>query len=331
MHEHYKKVGGYLEALKASSPGTTLDLVTDPTHKKFPPIFQRLCTCFEGLQKGWRVGCRRVICVDGCFLKTFLRGQLLCAVGRDGNDQMYPIAWAIVESENNLSWEWFLLHLQKCLELGDGNGVAIISDEHQSLSKHIFALWHKVYKGDELKILFWKIAKAYNMADFSDAFAELEKLNPAAATAFKDIRAALMQRLVLKRQEMQKATSKLCPKIQLKLEGEKTKAANCDVFPSTETLFNVNYYLDQLVVDLEAMTCTCRKWEMLGIPCCHAIACIYFLHREAEDYVDQWYTRDVYHQAYAGSIPPCEGERHWPRPEFHLDPPPMKIGPGRTG
>ncbi|XP_048492644.1 uncharacterized protein LOC125493383 [Beta vulgaris subsp. vulgaris] len=213
------------------------------------------------------------------------------------------------------------------------------------------------------------------MADFTDAFAELEKLNPAAATAFKgynpkvfcrayldpsirtdaitsnmaetfngyiinartkhliymleDIRAALMQRLVSKRQEMQKTTSKLCPRIQLKLEGEKTKAANCDVIPSTETLFNVNYYQDQLVVDLEAMTCTCRKWEMLGIPCCHAIACIYFLHREAEDYVDQWYTRDVYLQAYAGSIPPCEGERHWPRPEFHLDPPPIKIGPGR--
>lgn len=132
MHEHYEKVPRYLAALKSSSPGSSLELVTVTTLKKKPltPVFQRLFTCFEGLQNGWKEGCRRVICVDGCFLKTFLGGQLLTAVGRDGNEQMYPIAWAVAEGENNLSWEWFFGELQKCLDLGDGEGICIISDEH---------------------------------------------------------------------------------------------------------------------------------------------------------------------------------------------------------
>ena len=37
-------------------------------------------------------GCQKIICVDACFLKTFLSGQLLAAMGRDGNDLMYPVA-----------------------------------------------------------------------------------------------------------------------------------------------------------------------------------------------------------------------------------------------
>ncbi|XP_056690243.1 uncharacterized protein [Spinacia oleracea] len=391
MHEHYKKVGGYVATLKSSSPGTVVELVTDVSKQAFLPVFQRFYTCFEGLQKGWKQGCRKVIVVDACFLKTFLGGQLMSAIGKDGNDQMYPICWAVVEGENNLSWQWFFLLLQSSLDLGEGEGIAIISDEHQAIlnvvaavlpkaehrhcARHIFAHWHKAYRGDEMKLLFWKIAKAYNLADYNDAMDELTQLNVDAATAFKgykpelfcrafldtsmktdaitsniaetfngyiiqartkhlifmleDIRNNLMQRLVLKRQQMEKSTSVLCPRIQQKLEKEKTKAANCDVIPSTDTLFNVNYYLDQLVVDLEARTCSCRKWDMFGIPCCHAIACIFFQNKEAKEFVDQCYRREAYLTAYAGSIPPIDGERYWPRIEYHLDPPPIKIGPGR--
>ncbi|XP_056690366.1 uncharacterized protein [Spinacia oleracea] len=68
---------------------------------------------------------------------------------------------------------------------------------------------------------------------------------------------------------------------------------------------------------------------MLGIPCCHAVACIYFLNKEAEAYVDDCYKREVYLKAYSGSIPAIEGERYWPRVEHPLDPPPIKIEPGR--
>lgn len=39
--------------------------------------------------------------------------------------------------------------------------------------------------------------------------------------------------------------------------------------------------------------------------------------------------RDVYLKVYFGSIPPCGGERHWPRIEYPLDPPPIKISLGR--
>nr|GEX83828.1 formin-like protein 15 [Tanacetum cinerariifolium] len=37
--------------------------------------------------------------LDGCFLKHTCRGELLTAMGRVSNNQMYPIAWAIVKVE----------------------------------------------------------------------------------------------------------------------------------------------------------------------------------------------------------------------------------------
>ena len=46
--------------------------------------------------------------------------MLLAAIGRDANDRMYPLAWAMVEGENNDSWEWFMEQLRKSLEINDG-------------------------------------------------------------------------------------------------------------------------------------------------------------------------------------------------------------------
>lgn len=46
--------------------------------------------------------------MDECFLKGPFKGQLLATVGRDGNDNMYPIAYVVVEAETKDSWIWFL-------------------------------------------------------------------------------------------------------------------------------------------------------------------------------------------------------------------------------
>ena len=82
---------------------------------------------FEGLMEG----CRRVIGVDGCFLKGICKGQLLAAIGRDANNHIYPVAWAMVAVENKESWKWFLDLLIDDIGMGVGHGLTIISDQHK--------------------------------------------------------------------------------------------------------------------------------------------------------------------------------------------------------
>lgn len=94
-------------------------------------IFKAIYIGFSALKKGFLKGCRSIIGLDGCFLKTILGGVLLCAIGKDGNNQMFPIAWAVVEIENQSCWTWFLTILLEELGINDGSGFTFISDQQK--------------------------------------------------------------------------------------------------------------------------------------------------------------------------------------------------------
>jgi len=75
--------------------------------------------------------CRPLIGLDRCFLKGRYGGHLLSVVGKDGNNQMIPIAFAVVEAETKESWDWFMELL-----LSDLNGIefkrwSFISDQQK--------------------------------------------------------------------------------------------------------------------------------------------------------------------------------------------------------
>ena len=51
------------------------------------------------MKNGFKKWCRPVVGVDAYFLKGLYKGQLIAAVGRDANKNIYPITMAIVEAE----------------------------------------------------------------------------------------------------------------------------------------------------------------------------------------------------------------------------------------
>lgn len=83
--------------------------------------------CYYALKVGWREGCRPILGVNGCFLKTICGRQLLSTVGRYGNNQMYHVAFVIVETESTDNWKWFIELIVEDLELGDGHDYTITS------------------------------------------------------------------------------------------------------------------------------------------------------------------------------------------------------------
>jgi len=72
-----------------------------------------------------------VIGLDGFFLKGKEKGELLTSIGRDSNNQVFPIAWLDVDVENKANWIWFLKLLSGDLSLDGGRGLVIISDQHK--------------------------------------------------------------------------------------------------------------------------------------------------------------------------------------------------------
>ena len=51
---------------------------------------------------------RKVIVVDRTFLKNKYKGVLLVATAVDGNSNLYPIEFEVVDSENDDSWRWLI-------------------------------------------------------------------------------------------------------------------------------------------------------------------------------------------------------------------------------
>lgn len=131
-----------------------------------------------------------------------MKGQLLTAVGRDPNDAMYIIAWAIVPVENKVYWQWFMELLGEDLRLELGNGLALSSDqqkgliyaiknvlpyaEHRMCARHIFANLQKRYKQmGPLHKVFWKCARAYNETVF---WKQLEKMKTIKFEAYDEVK-----------------------------------------------------------------------------------------------------------------------------------------------
>src|SRR6266542_5498945 len=87
-------------------------------------LFWSFRQCIEGLRH-----CRPVLCVDGTFLSGKYHGTLLTALSADANNRILPLAFAYVESENNVSWLWFLT-LIKTRVVSHRQRVCVISDPH---------------------------------------------------------------------------------------------------------------------------------------------------------------------------------------------------------
>ncbi|XP_072061957.1 uncharacterized protein [Arachis hypogaea] len=113
FREQYKRINDYCHELLRTNPGSTviLKVIRSPDFAQERQnaelmnycVFQRMYVCFEACKKGFQ-HCRRFIGLDGCFLKAPQGGQLLTAVGRDPNDQIFPLAYAVVEAETKDSW-----------------------------------------------------------------------------------------------------------------------------------------------------------------------------------------------------------------------------------
>ena len=95
------------------------------------PVFGRAFWCFGPSIEAFK-HCRPVLSVDGTFLTGKFKGVLLVAVSCDANNQLVPLAFALVEREDNSNWKWFM-HLVRTRIIGPGRVVCVISYRHQGI------------------------------------------------------------------------------------------------------------------------------------------------------------------------------------------------------
>ncbi|XP_024015959.1 uncharacterized protein LOC112089210 [Eutrema salsugineum] len=190
QQDQFAMLWDYQKELHRSNERIHAEITTIPLHDG-KQRFDKFYVCFEPLRETWKRVCRPIIGLDGAFLKWELKREILAAVGKDADNRIYPIAWAIVKVEDNELWSWFVDKLKDDLDLGFGNGFTIISDmqkrlinavsdvlpnaEHRHCARHISANWKKVYGEYEHEQYFWPIVFSGSEGDYRYNMAALEK------------------------------------------------------------------------------------------------------------------------------------------------------------
>ncbi|XP_076938641.1 uncharacterized protein LOC143606914 [Bidens hawaiensis] len=320
--------------------GTTVKIqVEEGTDTNLPTRrFKRIYVCFGALKQGFKAIGRDLLGLDGAFMKGPFPGQTLSALGLDPNNGIYPISFAVVETENLSSWTWFLENLGDDLDLGPNSCFTFMSDrqkgllpaienlfpcaEHRFCVRHIHENFKATYRGKLYKDLLYKCAHAATILEFETTMDELKAFNPDAhlwlsnihpkhwskshfsgravsdilinnmcevfngkivegrdmpiISALEYIREYLMRRIVNFLEVIDKSEGLLTPTATTELQNIRTNAAHYTVQWNGGDLYQVSGRPGkQRVVDLVKRTCTCRRWELTGIPCEHVVATIW--------------------------------------------------------
>ena len=166
----------------------------------------------------------------------------------------------------------------------------------------------------------------------------LEARDSPIISALEYVRAYLMKRIVIVQKIIAKSQGPLTPAVTKRFKFTKDASVNYKVDWNGLDLYEVRGPKgDQCVVNLTNRTCSCRKWEVSGIPCRHAVACIYDMADHGmdvglpEDWVHSSYRLETWEKQYSFKINPVVGRHLWVKNDWptRLLPPKVHVQIGR--
>ncbi|XP_057739830.1 uncharacterized protein LOC130956910 [Arachis stenosperma] len=131
----YQTLPVWLKAMTAKMPRSCVQIKTLLVYRESEEVqgvtvLHRTFWSFYPCIVAFR-NCKPLVQVDGTHLYGKYKGALLVAVAQDGNQNIVPIAFGIVEGETVDMLEFFLTNLRRYVVTNDG--VDIISDHHNSI------------------------------------------------------------------------------------------------------------------------------------------------------------------------------------------------------
>ncbi|XP_028093387.1 uncharacterized protein LOC114293509 isoform X2 [Camellia sinensis] len=146
----------------------------------------------------------------------------------------------------------------------------------------------------------------------------------------ESIRTKLMGKLHKRFEKAATWENLVTPTIRKKLDELVFKSRMCKITFAGGDEYQVMEGVTVHIVNLLSRSCCCRVWDISGVPCKHAAACISHRRMNIETFCDQAYQRHKFLGAYGDIIHPIHDESMWDEvPEEALKPPILKRLPGR--
>ncbi|XP_030959494.1 uncharacterized protein LOC115981470 [Quercus lobata] len=392
--EAYNQLPFFCERIMETNPGSLATFTT-----KEDSSFHRLFVSFHASLYGFQQGCRPLLFLDSIPLKSKYQGTLLAATAADGDDGVFPVAFAVVDAESDDNWHWFLLQLKSALSTSCP--ITFVADRQKGLRESIADIFTGSYHAyclrylteqfiRDLKGQFSHEVKRLMVEDFYAAayaptpesfqrsiesiksisleaynwIVQSEPLNWANSyfhgarynhmtsnfgelfyswasdahelpiTQMVDvIRGKIMELIYTRRADSIQWLTRLTPSMEEKLKKENHKVPPLQVLLSAGSTFEVRGDTIEMV-DIDHWDCSCKGWQLTGLPCCHAIAVLGCMGRSPYDYCSRYFTTESYRLTYSESVNPIPNAdvpvlKDSSQLTVTVTPPPTRRPPGR--
>lgn len=392
--EGYCLLPSYCEQIKRTNPGSIAEVFTTGADNRF----QRLFVSFNASINGFLNGCLPIVSIGGIQLKSKYLGTLLSATSFDADGGLFPIAFGVIDVENDESWMWFLSEFHKALEIHAESmpQLTFISDGQKGIvdavrrkfpnSSQAFCMRHlsesigKEFKNSRLAHLLWKVAFATTTMAFKERMGEIEDVSSEAAKwiqqyppshwalvhfegtqyghlssnieefnrwilearelpiiqVIEQIHCKLMAEFEARRLKSSSWFSVLAPSAEKRMIEAINHASMYQVLRSDEVEFEVLSAERSDIVNIGTHCCSCRDWQLYGIPCSHAVAALISCRKDVYAFAEKCFTVASYRQTYAEEIHPIPGRIEWRKTGEGIDdeiqvvrPPKFRRPPGR--
>ncbi|XP_075109204.1 uncharacterized protein LOC142180993 [Nicotiana tabacum] len=291
--DSYNKLPKYFYILEKNYPCSVVKL-KKAADDCFLYAFVALCTSINGWQH-----CRPVVVVDGTFLKSAYRGIMLTASTMDAAGIIFPLAYAVVDSENDASWKWFFEQFKEAY--GERPSMCVVSDRHET--------------------------RSYTLDEFNERMLKIEELNAVTKDArelpildlFEYMRTLLERWTKEKLSKANGTFTYLGHKYNKELEDNSTLSQKLRVRASTDHIHTVLDGVKRYIVCLENKKCSCGQFHLDELPCAHALATLRHRNETYENYCSPYYTRKSLLLTYEMPVNPLPDEGKWDVPQHILD------------
>lgn len=400
FEDGYRFLPAYCEQIRKTNPGSIATVVATGQEN----CFQRLFVSYRASIYGFINACRPLLELDRAHLKGKYLGAILCASAIDADDTLFPLAIAIVDTDSDENWMWFMSELRKLLGVNTENmprltvlserqrGIVEAVETHFPNACHGFCLrfisenFRDTFKNSKLVNIFWNAVYALTAAEFESKISEMMEVNQEVVTWFQQYPPQLwavayfegvryghftlsvtellynwalechelpiIQMMEHIRQQLftwfderrvmgMRWNSILVPSAEKKI-SEAIADAHCyQVLRANEVEFEIVSTERTNIVDIRTRVCSCRRWQLYGIPCAHAAAALISCGQNAHMFAEHCFTVASYREAYSQNIMPIPDRSLWNEPgegvaegggakvDIVIRPPKTRRPPGR--
>lgn len=397
LEDGYRFLPAYCDQIGKTNPGSVAVYKGSGTDNSF----QRLFVSFRASIYGFLNACRPLLEIDKAELKGKYLGTLLCASAVDADHMMFPVAFAVVDSESDDNWMWFVSELRKMLGVNTDKMpvLTILSERHPQVVEavelnfptafHGFCLryvsenFREEFKSPKLLNLFWTAFYALTTTEFDSKVKDMMQVqdvmpwfqhfppNLWAVSYFEGMRYGhfnlgiteilynwalechelpIVQTIEYIRHQLTcwfserhslalSHKSVLVPSAEKRISESISDSQCYQVLRANKVEFEIVSSERTNIVDTETRFCSCRRWQVYGIPCAHAAAALLSCGEDPRHYAHDCFSVMKYRETYSQRIYPIPDRIHWSntssgpgvcyKTDVILRPPKIRRPPGR--